>query len=218
MARARTSEREGSLLQPATEHVYLNDNKVLQGLTGAQFQFALAVHNGASYADAYRQIRDTTGVPPDRIWSRANDFANRPRVKAKIEELRLKSEQPATLAPSLSREWILNGIMDLAQNADKDSTRLAAFIALGKTAGVDLFREIKLTQKDTRKVEDIERELKQRLEDLANAARIIDVSPRAEVPSPARLQPPPHSGPKTSVDKLAQADRARKKTGARSAR
>ena len=57
--------------------------------------------------------------------------------------------------------------MGLALNADKDSTRLAAYVALGKTIGIDLFRETVVHQKQERSVEDVERELQTRLKDLA---------------------------------------------------
>jgi hypothetical protein len=56
--------------------------------------------------------------------------------------------------------------MGLAVSSDKDSVRLGAYQTLGKTVGIDLFRETVRHEQITRSIEDIEQELKQKLDAL----------------------------------------------------
>lgn len=106
-------------------------------------------------------------------------------VNAKLEELRLKAEAQATLAPIVTREWIINEIKGLAQTTQKDSVKLGALIALGKTYQANIFVADSAPDKPADSVEDIDRKLL----DLIKGMRTIEgtatpVAPKDTPPAP----------------------------------
>ena len=147
--------------QPARRTVLqeLDESDGMQGLTSKQYQFAIASFSGLSDCDAYRKTYDCSGMNDASIQAKAREVAHHPLVTSKLRELRVKVDAQTTLAPYLSRELVLNGIMGLAATSQKDSVRLAAYIALGKTVGIDLFRDVHVTEHRTRTPEDVDREL-----------------------------------------------------------
>ncbi len=72
-----------------------------------------------------------------------------------------------SLVPLVDRNFVLEGITSLALNGDKDSVRLRAFELLGKVHEVNLFAPETRTDKP-RTIEDIDKELRERLAELAN--------------------------------------------------
>lgn len=88
---------------------------------------------------------------------------------------------------------VTQGIASIATNPNtKDNVRLRAYELLGKVAGIDLFREIHVTEKVHRTVEDIDRELKERLSSLAPMieGKTVDSAPEsAPKPSDRRRKP-----------------------------
>ena len=114
----------------------------LQGLTSAQQLFARNIHAGMNYTDAYKAAfpkRDHNGTG---LGQAAYALSQNPMVQLKIEELRLAAEHVTTLAPGVTREFVINGIKEIAlDKTAKQSTRLAAYIALGKTYAAPIFRE-----------------------------------------------------------------------------
>lgn len=137
----------------------LDESDGLQGLTSKQYAFAVKVFSGLSYSDAYRAAYPDQNMNDTTLSRTASTLADHPLVVAKLKELRLKVDGQTTLAPYLTRELVINGILGLATNATKESVRLAAYIALGKTVGIDLFREVHVTEKITRTPEDVDKEL-----------------------------------------------------------
>ena len=119
------------------------------------------------------------------VYSAARDLAANPLVAAKIRELRERSDLQSTLSPDITREFVLNGIKDIALTEPKGSTRLAAYIALGKTVGIDLFREVHVTEKRVRTVEDVETELKDRLAELQRQLTTVEGEARRVDATPA---------------------------------
>jgi hypothetical protein len=160
----------------------LDESDGLQGLTSKQYRFAIACFSGLSDADAYRQAYECRGMTDAAIYSASAQLSRHPLVRAKLQELRVKLDGQTSLAPGLNREFVLNGIMGLAITAQKDSTRLAAYIALGKTVGIDLFREVHVTEKITRTVDDVDKELREHLTRLQST---IDATAKDVTPAPA---------------------------------
>jgi hypothetical protein len=158
-------------LAPVKE-AQLVDKYAFQGLTSAQHRFVMLVFSGLSNVEAYRAVFDVTGWADTSVYTSAYDMANKPLIKAKLTELRQRVEAQSTLAPNLTREFILNGLMGLAINATKESVQLGALQTLGKTIGIDLFRDTVVTEKRVRTVEEVERELRTRLEDLKRTLTI----------------------------------------------
>lgn len=165
----------------------LDDESGLQGLTSKQYQFAIASFSGLSNVDAYRKVYDCDGMTDATIQKKASDVAHHPLVTAKLRELRVKVDSQTTLAPYLSRELVINGILGLATTATKESVRLGAYIALGKTVGIDLFREVHVTERVTRTAEDVDREL---LEHINKLKPVLEGKARdVTAPTPAGEMP-----------------------------
>lgn len=61
-------------------------------LTRKQNEFALAVHDGATYADAYRHAYSSDQMQPETIHAEASRLAGNHKVATRIEELRTEAE------------------------------------------------------------------------------------------------------------------------------
>lgn len=138
----------------------------IDGLTTKQFRFATLVFSGMSNMDAYRSAYDCENMQETSINNRAAELASLPAVQDKVRSLRLQVERQSTLSVEVSRNFILNGLMRLATSAEKESVQLGAYQTLGKTIGIDLFRETVRHETVSRTVEDVEAELKDKLEQL----------------------------------------------------
>lgn len=147
-------------------HQTLDDAKAFEGLTSSQHRFVMLVFSGMTNVEAYRSIFDTSAWTERSIAGKAGELANSPVIVAKLRELRQRIEAQSTLAPEAGRNFVLNGLTTLAATAQKESVQLGALIALGKTAGIDLFREVRITEHVNRTVEDVESELKRKLLEL----------------------------------------------------
>ena len=177
----------------------LDESDGLQGLTSKQYAFAIACFSGLSDADAYKKAYDCQGMTDASVYSASALLAKHPLVNAKLKELRLKVDSQTTLAPYLTRELVINGILGLATNATKESVRLAAYIALGKTVGIDLFREVHVTEKITRTPEDVDKEL---LNHINKLKPILESTARDVTPDKGGVAPEQSGG--------SRADRRRK--------
>lgn len=136
----------------------------IDGLTTKQFRFASLVFSGMTNIDAYRAAYDCSGMSDMAAKNRAYETASLPAVQQKVRELRLKVEEQSTLSANLSRDFVINGLMRLATHAEKESVQLGALQTLGKTVGIDLFRETVVHETRARTVEDVEQELKAKLD------------------------------------------------------
>lgn len=160
----------------------LDESDGLQGLTSKQYQFAIACFSGLSDVDAYRKVYDCTRMTDSGVYTASAQLSRHPLVTAKLRELRLKTDSQTTLAPYLNRELVLNGLLRLATSATKESVQLQAYIALGKTVGIDLFREVHVTEKITRTPEDVDRELLDHINKLKPVleGQARDITPASE--------------------------------------
>ena len=177
---APTHESTG-MRQPMTT---LDPDRNFEGLTPRQWRFVQEVFAGASNVEAYRRTYDCEGQAQSTINGNAATVAHHPLVVAKLKAMRLEVEAKVTLAPLVTREFVIQGITNLALHADKDSTKLRAFELLGKTVGVDLFRDVVVKETAERSVADIERELRDKL---ASLRTVIDgtATPAPGSPAPA---------------------------------
>lgn len=144
------------------------------------YRFVTTRFGGASLIDAYKAAYDTSDMAADTIAKRAVELSQHPLVTAKLRELRIAVDEQSTLSAALSRNFVLNGLMGLAMNADKDSVKLGALQTLGKTVGIDLFRETVVHETRSRTVEDVEQELKQKLDTLRAGLTIEGKAERLE--------------------------------------
>lgn len=166
---------EPSTLQPVENHA-------LGGLTPKQYRFVTTAFSGMSYADAYREVYDCDDMDVVTIGRRASEEIRKPLVAAKLRALRVAADQKATQLPGLNREFVLNGIMDIAINGERENNRLAAYVWLGKSTGIDVFREITVVERRTRTPEDVDKELRAKIQELMTT---IDGTSRPVAPAAA---------------------------------
>lgn len=145
----------------------LDLNDALDGLTSRQQVFVELVFSGLTHTEAYKRTCDTSAMTETALWGQAHQMAHNPKVQAKLRQLQDKRDEQSTLASNLSREWIQQRLMRLADKAEKEPVRLGALIALGKVVGIDLFRETTRVERIERTPADIDRELEERLGSLA---------------------------------------------------
>jgi hypothetical protein len=145
----------------------LDPNDALQGLTSKQQLFVSYVFSGLSTVQAFIQAGYGEGMTHDSRAKAASALMQEPHVQGKLRELREKRDEQSTLAPFLTREWILNGVAELAREADRDSVRLGAYKLLGQTVGIDLFRETTVVERRQRTPDEIDAELRKRLDELS---------------------------------------------------
>lgn len=156
----------------ATLTLPTNDLGGLEGLTPKQYRYATLRFAGASETDAYKASYDCSGMAPETIYKRANELSQHPLVAGKVRALRVQTDAQSTLSANLSRDFVLNGLMRLASSAQKETVQLGALQTLGKTVGIDLFRETVIHETRSRTVEDVEAELKSKLDALRKGLTI----------------------------------------------
>lgn len=141
----------------------LDPTDALEGLTSRQQLFVSLVFSGLNSSEAYRRSGDCSRMTDQTIGHRAREMLHYPKVQAKLRALKDRREQQTSLAPILTPEWVTTRLMHLAESAEKETVRVTSLIALGKVAGIDLFRETTRVERVERSVEDVDRELKERL-------------------------------------------------------
>lgn len=163
--------------------VELDPDDGLQGLTSAQQSFARLVFAGLSSTEAYSRAFGIDASNPN-VGKMAHRLLHDAGVNAKLVELRQKAEAQTSLAPLVNREAILQGIHGLALNGNKDSVRLAAYIALGKTREINLFGSEPIDKPKERSPEDIDRQLLDLIRGMRATieGQAVDVTPAKEKP------------------------------------
>lgn len=157
-----------------------------EGLTDRQYRFASLKFQGLDNMAAYRAAYNLPeGVTYYTLASCASRLAANPFVIAKVAALRDQVDRQSTLSAALSRNFVLNGLMRLATSAEKETVQLGALQTLGKTVGIDLFRETVVHETRSRTVEDVETELKQKLDALREGLTIEGSSRSAGSAKPA---------------------------------
>jgi len=142
---------------------------------------------------AYRAAYHCPDADYDVVRVSSSRLSSNPFVVAKIVSLRDQVTRQSTVAAGLNRDFVLNGLMGLAVSSDKDSVRLGAYQTLGKTVGIDLFRETVVHETRTRTVEDVETELKQKLDTLRAG---LTIEGKAERLEPGAVKPDRRRKPK----------------------
>jgi hypothetical protein len=170
----------------------LNPLRVFQGLTPKQEAYAQARFNGAGPTEAYLASFDASGSKPETVKRMAYDVDRNPNVAARVAQLMAERMKQSSLLPFLSPEFVTDGIMRIAMFGEKESNRLKAYEDLGKVAGIDLFRETTRVERVDRTAEDVDKELKAKLQAMM-AAMTIDgtassVPPSSQAPA-AKPQP-----------------------------
>lgn len=162
----------------------LDPNDGLQGLTSREQLFVSLSFSGLNDSEAYRRSGDCSNMNQATVGKRAHEMAHMPKVQGKLRELQVARDKQSMLASNLSREWIQQRLMYLAENAEKETVQVTALVALGKVVGIDLFRETTRIEKVERTAADIDRELEEQLKSMAKT--IEGVAHVASTPMPRK--------------------------------
>jgi hypothetical protein len=131
-------------------------------LTMKQEQFAAAIVEGKTHADAYRQAYDASGMKDGTAWSEAARLMRRPHVTARVEELKSEAEVVRQGLLLSREEAILARLEHEALTAKTDAARIRALELLGRHAG--MFVERVGVERVERSAAEIEAALRVRLE------------------------------------------------------
>jgi hypothetical protein len=147
----------------------LNSNLAFQGLTPKMERYCFLRFDGATQQAAYRQAYRPTSDNSAMIAQEANRLEHNPKIIARIAQMidDRDSRQGIFSGVQPSREFVTTGLMRLATTAEKESVQLGAYVAIGKMVGIDMFRETTRVERVERTVEDVDRELRERLAALA---------------------------------------------------
>lgn len=157
----------------------LRRDRIDFGLTPSQKAYCRARADGMRPIDAYRFAYPNDTSLASTLSGAAAYLEADGRVVELVAELQAEKGGQTNLVPQVerievSKDWVVQGIARLAADEKvKHSTRLSAYIAVGKSAGVDAFRDIVVHEKRTRTLEEIDREIARHL------AGMIDVTPNA---------------------------------------
>ena len=161
------------------------EDSALEGLTSAQQAFVRLVHSGLSNTEAYRRVYGQGERSDNALGVAAHTVAHDPKVQLKLKYLREKAEAQSSLLPlpRINREYVIDGIKKLADDEKiKANTRLAAYIALGKTREVNLFGSDPIEQPQQRSVDDIDKQLLAMLRGMVSTidGQATDITPTKE--------------------------------------
>jgi hypothetical protein len=172
----------------------LDPLRVFQGLTAKQEAFAMARFMGANQAEAYNVAYDSEGQNPKQVSRIATELDRHPGIVARIGQLTAERMKNSSLLPMLSQEFVTDGLMRLAMTAEKESVKMGSLIALGKVAGIDLFRETTRVERIDRTAEDVDKELKAKLQAMMAGLTIEgNANAKALEPGAAPAKPQPVS-------------------------
>ena len=143
-----------------------DNSKAFGGLTPQQYRYCELRSDGIARADAFSEAYAVEGERA-LLADRARKVEESVRVVGTINRMVSAKRRDTSLVPLVDRNFVLEGITSLALNGDKDSVRLRAFELLGKVHEVNLFAPETRTDKP-RTIEDIDKELRERLAELAN--------------------------------------------------
>ena len=109
--------------------------------TRKQMDFAHAVVQGKSYAEAYRGVYDTTTDNKRTVWREAHAVANNPKVAPLIEEGVARNQREILRSLGKRREWIVAKLLHEAEYGENPSVRVRALEILGKASQLFEARE-----------------------------------------------------------------------------
>jgi phage terminase small subunit len=132
-------------------------------LTAKQMKFVEEVSEGGSQSNAYRKAYDTSQMAPKTIWEEASRLRRHPKVAARIAELEAEKEARRRMQALSREDRVLQELEKIAFGDAPASGRLKALELLGKHVGLFKPKEVPVVE---RSVEDINNQLKRRLEDL----------------------------------------------------
>mgnify|MGYP003332725134 CR=1 FL=1 len=113
-------------------------------------------------SDAYREAYNTENMKPATVHREAHALMANPKIAARVQRL-LKQRDRAVVASSITdRERVLDKLRHLMDHAGPaDNVRIRAAELLGKSVG--LFKDVQLTEVETKTSEELTAELQKKL-------------------------------------------------------
>ena len=134
-------------------------------LTAKQRKFVDSFLKGLNESDAYRAAYDAENTNDNTIHREASKLMLNPKVAATIRK-RLVAREAASVQSAVSRRrFVLERLTKEATDATNDGARVRALELLGKTPGVDLFRDVVADVEDTQSPDELLAEVERRLKE-----------------------------------------------------
>ncbi len=132
-------------------------------LSPKQENFAIAVVQGTSQADAYRQSYNSVNMENATIYVEASRLARNPKVSLRIEELLREKDVDRRMQAVKLEDFVLDQLKHESLTARSDSARVRALELQGKTIGLFQMKPTR-DEPPLQSSSEIEKELVRRLE------------------------------------------------------
>lgn len=185
-------------LRPQVRGQELREDRAFRGLTYAQEAYCQARARGSTQIAAYRHAHPDDSSLDVHIGRRAREYEADSRICARIRLIVEDISPKTNLVPLITRDFVQQGIAEIATNkAVKDNTRLRAFELLGKMPHIGLFKDDGAPPDKTRSLEEVERELKEKLASILT----VEGEARRVTPVESSGEPVESSGPPAKRDR-----------------
>lgn len=146
-------------------------------------------------AAAYRQAYQSD-ASDESVLRMAYTVEDDLRITTTINQMMLAKRPETSLVPEVNKSFVLQGITAIAlKDNAKDNVRLRAYELLGKAVG--LFKDEAPAVAKPRTIEDIDRELRERLQSM----RTIEGAVTRVEPDPASHEPDNHQPAQSTGDR-----------------
>ncbi len=139
-------------------------------LTPKQREFAELVSGGKTLSDSYRGAYSSENMKLGSIHREASVLMSNPMVTQRVERLQRKKDRAVVAIGINDREMVLSQLHHFIENATPaDSAKIRAAELLGKSVG--LFSEVIVNKSEEKTIEDIDREIAERIAELEEAVK-----------------------------------------------
>lgn len=151
---------EGGKQRPKAKVIAGASGKAASGLTTKQEAFAVALSEGATNSEGYRQAYNTDGMAAAVVHTEACKLAQHPKVAMRIEELLRAKQARNSLLSVKAEDRIWKQVWGVLEaDSTPAAVKVSAAALAAKLAGMVTDK----VQIETGTVADIERELAERL-------------------------------------------------------
>lgn len=158
-------------------------SKAFGGLTPSQYRYCKLRAAGHSKRGAYREAYDSQ-ADDAVIAGMAEKLENLAHISSTINDMMLAREPETTLVPKVNKNFVLEGITQIAvKETAKDNVRLRAYELLGKAVG--LFKDEAPAPDKPRTIEEIDNELRERLSAMRTIEGTATRQPAEPKPEPS---------------------------------
>lgn len=135
------------------------------GLTLKQEAFAVALSEGATNAEAYRQAYNADGMAATTVWQEGCKLAQHPKVAGRVEELLREKQAKKQLVSARAEDRIWRQVWGVLEaDSTPAAVKVSAAALAAKLAGMVTDK----VQVEAGSAADIERELAERLRKYAS--------------------------------------------------